>query len=550
MTAHWKRDTITCMVILVIMFLFVGVAFALVFGYLFDDVESLLPKSVGVMFVISLFSIAICYLAVPKRLKIEMDEIEITREKNPEFFKRIDQMCEKAHIPTPRIYVIDDPTPNACAWGGSLKDAHVIINQGLLDTLDDEETYAVIGHELSHIAHRDTIVKGIAINCTKFLSMSAIIIGIMAMVFLGSVDTNSGRRSGGAGGASLILLAIAFAFLIFAAILVVTLPGAGMVTRFGVSRNREYLADAGSVEINGHPEKMISALRKLEEGCVNGNNNVNAADAMIFTVNPNNKKKRDSFMQRLQATHPSIDDRIKRLESMIPNQPKLIESKQTKSSEQSAIVAPNTVKEPYETKTTNRDNQQKQNNTDVEPSKTNTNERPPAAPKQIENQNAQNVWLPQQPIHSLYFNSNALRVNQDLYKAIYAGMEPAISQLCNNGFKLAFTPNGYIPIGLTENQLGTHLITLSDSMMYEINKLGLAPSFFNFMIMQRSKGWSSIDPRFMSWDRNSMQKIVPLECTIQVMFDIMMDKKVLIHGFPRPKVTILYDGRYITKIHF
>ena len=135
-------------------------------------------------------------------------------------------------------------------------------------------------------------------------------------MFLGSVNQSTGKRSGSnAGPLILVLLVIALAMLVFAAILVVTIPGACIITRYAVSRNREYLADEGSARATGNPLSLASALRKLEDGCAGGNATVDAADSMKWTVDPNCARKR-GFMKNIMSTHPSTESRIKRLEKL------------------------------------------------------------------------------------------------------------------------------------------------------------------------------------------------------------------------------------------
>lgn len=313
---RWKRDTIFCLMTIMIMFVFVGIVFGLVFGYYLDNTEYLLPRAVAFMFLVSMVTIVACYTIVPKGCRPNKDWIELKGKEMEPLYSGIDVLCDRLKIPTPRVYVILDPYPNAFAYGRTPDKAFIVLTKGLIDTLDNDEIFAVIGHELSHIAHRDTLVKGIANNCTKALTTSSILIGLISLMFLGSVNQSTGKRSGSdAGPAVLLLLAFALIMLLFAAILVVTIPGACLVTRFAVSRNREYLADEGSARITGNPLALANALRKLENGCVNGHASMGAADAMRWTVDPNCARKR-GFMNRITSTHPSTESRIQRLEKL------------------------------------------------------------------------------------------------------------------------------------------------------------------------------------------------------------------------------------------
>lgn len=317
----WKRDSAICFLTIIVMFLFVGFVFGLLFGELFDMTDYLLPRFMGIMFIISLVTILVCCITVPDTPKPVKGWLELKRCDYGPMFSAMDVMSERLCMPTPRLYISPDPFPNAYALGKSPKRAHVCLSRGLMmmfleGRITDEELIGIIGHEMSHIAHRDTLVKGIAQRCTSALTSSSMIVGLISIMFLGSVNQSTGKRSGSnAGVAALFLLVIALVFIVFAAILAVTIPGACVITKFAVSRNREYLADETSARITNNPMALASALMKIDEACLNGYASVNAANAMKWTVDPNCKKKR-GFMDRITDTHPSTEDRVKRLKKM------------------------------------------------------------------------------------------------------------------------------------------------------------------------------------------------------------------------------------------
>ena len=312
---RWKRDTALCFIVLILMFLFVGLVFGLIIDQVFDTGPGFTMECIGFMFIVSLIVLVACYASVEKTPDKIKGWIELSRSDNESLFACVDAMCDNLGIPIPRIYVSQDRFPNAFAIGRSPENAHICMTIGLLETVNGDELASVLGHELSHIAHRDTLVRGIAQNCTSTLTSSSMLIGLISLMFLGTFDSNGNRSSSSAGPFVLILMIVAVVMALFALVMVVTIPGACLITKGVVSRNREFLADEGSARITGNPLALASALRKMEDVCVNGTARVKAADAMKWTVDPNCAKGR-GIMDRITSTHPSTEDRIKRLEML------------------------------------------------------------------------------------------------------------------------------------------------------------------------------------------------------------------------------------------
>lgn len=312
---RWKRDTALCFIVLILMFLFVGLVFGLIIDQVFDTGPGFTMECIGFMFIVSLIALVACYASVEKTPDKIKGWIELSRSDNESLFACVDAMCDNLGIPTPRIYVSQDRFPNAFAIGRSPENAHICMTIGLLETVNGDELAAVLGHELSHIAHMDTLVKGIAQNCTSALTSSSMLIGLISLMFLGSFDSKGNRSGSSAGPFVLILMIIAVVMALFALVMVVTIPGACVITKGVVSRNREFLADEGSARITGNPLALASALRKMEEVCVNGTAHIKAVDAMKWTVDPNCAKGR-GIMNRITSTHPSTEERIRRLEML------------------------------------------------------------------------------------------------------------------------------------------------------------------------------------------------------------------------------------------
>ncbi|UFS61301.1 zinc metalloprotease HtpX [Sulfurimonas sp. HSL-3221] len=213
-----------------------------------------------------------------------------TPEQNPRLYRIISSLAHKADLPVPAMYIIHEQTPNAFATGRDPAHAAVAITEGLLQMLDDEEVEAVMAHELSHVKHRDMLIATVAASIAGAIAMIANMMQFGAMF-----GNNRGRNP-------IVMIALAL-----------LLPLAASVIQMTISRSREFMADAGSARITGHPEWLQRALRKLEtyntRGSVQG---ATPENAHLFIVSPF-AGKRLSFGE-LFRTHPTTEQRIARLE--------------------------------------------------------------------------------------------------------------------------------------------------------------------------------------------------------------------------------------------
>jgi heat shock protein HtpX len=221
---------------------------------------------------------------------------EIGPQDAPAFYGIVQQMAQRAGLPMPRVYLIDSAQPNAFATGRSPEKAAVAATTGLLDNLSREEIAGVMAHELAHVKHRDTLTMTVAATISGA-------IGALGQVFM--FQSMFGRRDD-RGGVGMIggLLAMIVA------------PLAASLVQMAISRSREYEADRGGAEICGNPLWLASALGKLEAvargGVVNEPAERNPATAHMFIVNPLS----GGGFASLFSTHPSMADRIARLEQM------------------------------------------------------------------------------------------------------------------------------------------------------------------------------------------------------------------------------------------
>jgi heat shock protein HtpX len=225
----------------------------------------------------------------------------------PQLVNVVRELSLAADIPEPKVYVIEDPALNAFATGRDPEHASVAVTRGLLDRLDREELQGVVGHELAHVANYDirfSLLVGVLVGSIALLA------DILArMTFWRSVS--GGRRSGGGGGAQVALLALGLLVAILA-------PFFARLVQMAVNRQREYLADATSVELTRNPYGLERALAKLgtDTQKLEG---ANQATQHLYVVNP--VKKLDKSARGLFSTHPAIVDRINRLRTLTGQPP-------------------------------------------------------------------------------------------------------------------------------------------------------------------------------------------------------------------------------------
>ena len=232
----------------------------------------------------------------------------VTHDVHPQLFNVVEEMKIAAGLPMPKVYIINDPAPNAFATGRKPETASVAVTAGLLGRLNRDELQGVIAHEISHILHRDIL----------FVTLAGIMLGsivLLSQVFLRGMfysSMGSSRRysSGGKGGgqAQLIMLIIAIVVAILAPIMAYLLY-------YALSRKREYLADAGAARLTRYPEGLAGALEKIANDRSPQLATVNKVTAPMYIVNPF-KKKKQMKLSDLTSTHPPISERIKILRSM------------------------------------------------------------------------------------------------------------------------------------------------------------------------------------------------------------------------------------------
>ena len=230
------------------------------------------------------------------------DETEYRRYHN-----LVEGLCIAAGLPKPRLYVVDDPAPNAFATGRNPKHAALAVTTGLLEVMNRVELEGVIAHELSHVKNYDILVTTIAVTAVGTIALISDI-GLRFAFWGGMSDRRDNNGDSGPLGAVIAIASLAVLMLA---------PFAGYLMQMAMSRNREYLADASGVQLTRYPPGLISALEKLRDDHAVVHH-ATKATAQMWIEQPleTDKQKPGSKFNNLFDTHPPLEDRIKRLQEM------------------------------------------------------------------------------------------------------------------------------------------------------------------------------------------------------------------------------------------
>jgi heat shock protein HtpX len=218
---------------------------------------------------------------------------EVSEAEAPELYGIVRRLAQKAELPMPKVYIINEDQPNAFATGRNPKNGVVAVTTGIMRILSREELEGVIAHELAHIKHRDILVGTIAAAIAGAISYLAQM-AQWAMIFGGRHDDEEGGNP------------------IVAIIMMIVGPIAAMLVQMAISRSREYGADAGGARIAGNPMHLANALKKLHMASQRIPMHANPATSHMFIVNPLS----GGGLLKLFSTHPPIEERIARLEAM------------------------------------------------------------------------------------------------------------------------------------------------------------------------------------------------------------------------------------------
>jgi heat shock protein HtpX len=238
---------------------------------------------------------AIAYFFSDKIALMSSGAQPVTREQLPRLYEVMERLAAKANLPVPKLYVVPEAAPNAFATGRNPRHASVAVTEGLLQLMTDDELEGVIAHELSHVRNYDILISSIAATIAGAISYLARM-GYWANLFGGGRDDD--REGGGLAGILMLILA----------------PFAAFLLQLGISRQREYSADATGARMVGQPYGLISALQKL--GAYNKRiptTAVSPTTAALCIVKP---MFGSETLSSLFSTHPPLEDRIAALREM------------------------------------------------------------------------------------------------------------------------------------------------------------------------------------------------------------------------------------------
>ena len=290
-----KRKTVFVLAGFLILVALIGAAI----GYLFAG------TAVGGIIIAGVLAVIYMSVIVSQSTDVVMNmnnarEIHSAQEA-PELWHVVEDMAMVAQVPIPRVFIIDDPSPNAFATGNDPQHSAVAATTGLLQIMNREELEGVMGHEMSHVRNYDIRLQTIA------LALSAAITALVN--FAGNFWWFGGGRSSDDDDDS----AIGIFAIIGSILLIILAPLAASIAQMALSRNREYLADAGAVELTRNPHGLISALQKLQNA--QPMKKVAPSSSSLYISDPELNRRHKRFAH-LFDTHPPLDERIARLEEM------------------------------------------------------------------------------------------------------------------------------------------------------------------------------------------------------------------------------------------
>lgn len=273
--------TVFLMTLMMVLFLFIG---------------EMIGGKTGLTYAF-LFSLAMNFFAYwfsDKMVLASYHAKQVSEAEAPRLYAMVHRLATRASIPMPKLYIIPTETPNAFATGRNPQHAAVAVTEGIMRIVNDDELEAVIGHELSHVIHRDILTSTIVATFAGAIAYLAQMLS-WSLFFFGGRGRDDDSSS---------LLGELF--------VIIVAPLAAMLIQMAVSRSREYKADEGGAKLSMKPLSLASALRKLQTGVQQVPMQAQTSTAHLFIVNPLSGQR----MARLFSTHPPTEERIARLEAL------------------------------------------------------------------------------------------------------------------------------------------------------------------------------------------------------------------------------------------
>ena len=283
--------------LLMSLFLIVVVGIGWVFSQIYGD-----SSFVVIAVAFSLFMNFFSYWFSDKIVLAMSGARPIKREEDLELYRIVENLCITAGLKMPKIYMIDDPSPNAFATGRNQEHAAVAVTSGLRQILDKNELEGVIAHELSHIGNKDILISTIIVILVGFVALLSDFF-LRARFFRSRRDN---REGGGQAQTIMMLVGI---------ILAILTPIVAKLIQLAISRKREFLADASGALLTRYPEGLARALEKISADPT-PMQTANNATSHLWIDNPFKGKNRASWFGKLFTTHPPVEERIKALRDM------------------------------------------------------------------------------------------------------------------------------------------------------------------------------------------------------------------------------------------
>ena len=290
-----RRSTFLLLLVFVALLAGASIAIGIVLG---------LPYPLAPLLIIPFLIIAAMMYYSSSRVALAISQArQVTKDKEPELYRTVENLCIGAGLPMPKVYVIEDGSPNAFATGRDPDHASIAVTRGLLQKLDKLELEGVIAHELSDIGNYDIRMMTIVVVLVGLAALMADFALRLTLFGAGRRSSNRGR-GGGAG------VAIIYAVALLA---IIVTPIVAQLIRFAISRQREFLADSSAALLTRYPEGLARALEKISAD-PDPLEVANKATAHLYINNP--LREHRSFLNNLFSTHPPIEERIQILRAM------------------------------------------------------------------------------------------------------------------------------------------------------------------------------------------------------------------------------------------